>query len=96
LIYQIITFHGTSNVTSRNVFIEQRYRYEDIFIGWKFAGLIYLEKPTPRGDRYAKVDLSLIHDIQPQNGGGEEFLGSDHISPPVSRHRRVKTNFFES
>lgn len=83
-------------MTSRNVFVEHRYRYEDIFIGWKFAPLIYLEKPASSGDRYAKVDLSLIHDIQPQNDGGEERLDSEHLSPPVSRHRRVKTTVFES
>jgi hypothetical protein len=73
-------------VTSRDAFIEQRYRFEDIFIGWKFAPLIYLEKPTPRGDRYAKVDLSLIHDIQPQIGGGEEPLDSDYVCPPASHY----------
>ena len=98
---QIITFNGTSNITSRSVFIEKRYRYEDIFIGWKFAGLIYLDDST-NGEGYAMVDLSLIHDIRPQTGGGEEPLECSEVSPSVShhhrlsRHRRIESNLFES
>jgi len=63
-------------MTSSTVFIEKRYRYEDICIGWEFAGLLYLEDSSrPDGEKEVMVDLNLIHDILPQKGGGNEILG---------------------
>jgi len=81
--------NGTSNMTSSTVFIEKRYRFEDIFIGWEFAGLLYL-KDSSRGDRAKEVmvDLKLIHDILPQTSGGNEPLGDaglHHSRQGISR-----------
>jgi len=88
---------GTSNITSSGVFIEKRYRYEDIFIGWKFAGLIYLRDSSRReGEKKVMVDLNLIHDVLPQSSGGEELLGYSDVTGPPHRHRRVRSNVFET
>ena len=93
LLDQIVTLNGTCNMTSGIVFIEKRYRYEDICIGWDFAGLLYLQDSSrPDGEKEVMVDLSLIHDILPQSGGGcEPLVGADIGSTRRDRQRSILT-----
>jgi hypothetical protein len=81
----VATMTGTLNTTSNSVFRKMRYQFEDICVGYKFAGLLYLSKSrrhrllnNPQAktgtnnvcDGRVKVDLNLIHDITPQDRGG--------------------------
>jgi len=66
--------NGKSGITSSNVFVEKRYNFEDIFIGWQFAGLLYLADPKGHGEKQVMLDLSLAHDIVPQGGDVSEPL----------------------
>lgn len=70
----VVTFNGISNLTADNVFKTVSYKQEDIFIGWQFSGMHYLESGNSSG-LDVKVDADLLHDIVPQNGGGCEPLG---------------------
>jgi hypothetical protein len=71
----ITTMRGTLDITSNGVFIEKRYKFEDICIGYKYAGLLYLsDSRTAKGEKKVKIDLALVHDIVPQPGGGAEPL----------------------
>jgi len=83
----IVTMTGTSNITSSGVFAEKRYAYEDIFVGWKFAGLIYLKKCS-MGEKMM-VDMTLTHDIRPQGPGEEEPLQPSRF---FSRPRRLSSS----
>ena len=79
-------------MTSSDVFIEKRYRYEDVCIGWEFAGLLYV-KDSRRKDvkKEVCVDLNLIHDIVPQSGGGNEPLSDTSVR--ASRHGTSSGSF---
>jgi len=72
-----LTFSGTSNLTADYVFLEHSYKMHDIFVGWKFAGMVYLkESDEDTKDQFGiELDMSLLHDIVPQDGGGEEPIG---------------------
>lgn len=79
----IVTFNGTDRLTASSCFKVKRYLFEDVYVGWQFAGLYY--RTEDEGDHsQLKVDLSLIHDILPQKGGGNEPLGSR--APTTSIH----------
>jgi hypothetical protein len=56
---------GMSSLHSRSVFAEKRYNFDDIFIGWDFAGLMYLKEDSRTEEQQVKVDMKLIHDILP-------------------------------
>jgi len=82
----IITLTGTLNTTSSGVFIEKRYKYGDICVGYKFAGLLYLsDSRTMKGEKKVKTDLELIHDIIPQEGGRAEPLDKELAPRILSR-----------
>lgn len=82
----ITTMKGTLNTTSNGVFIEKRYKYENICIGYKHAGLLYLsDSKTAKGEKQVKIDLALIHDIVPQQGGGAEPLDKTAASSLLLR-----------
>lgn len=53
---------GTSVRHSGSVYSEKRYNFDDIYIGCKFASLMYLCS----NEQEAMVDRNLIHDIVPQ------------------------------
>lgn len=79
-IYEIgMIFTGISGHTASDVFKTQSWKPEDIYIGWKFVSISYLSrKPWCKeddGKEHWKIDLSLIHDICPQDYGGNEALG---------------------
>lgn len=82
---------GTSNITSSGVFAEKRYAYEDIFVGWKFAELIYLEKCS-MGEKMM-VDMTLTHDIRPQGPGEEEPFQPSRM---FLRPRRLSSSVVET
>jgi len=71
-----IIFTGTSNVTASSCFKIYEYKISDIFIGWRFVNMAYIDETDPSKDKKCKFDLSLIHDIIPQHGGGAESLES--------------------
>lgn len=73
----VVMFQGTSNLTADNVFKTVTYRREDIFIGWQFARMLYLNEDRKGSTSSAfslEVDEELLHDIVPQEGGGNEPL----------------------
>lgn len=78
-IYEVgMIFTGISGHTVSGVFKTQIWKPEDIYIGWKFVSISYLSrKPMCKeddGKEHWKIDLSLIHDICPQDHGGNEAL----------------------
>jgi hypothetical protein len=77
-VYEIgVFFTGMSNQNLVDVFKVQTWKPEDIYIGWQFVSTSYLDRSNKDDGRlHWKVDRSLIHDIIPQNHGGNEPLGS--------------------
>jgi hypothetical protein len=73
-----VIFTGTSNRTANDVFKAQTWKTEDIYIGWQFVSTSYLDKKNKKDDgkRHWKDDLSLIHDIVPQEHTSCEPLSS--------------------
>lgn len=72
----LVTFKGTSNLTADTVFMKQRYRLSDIYIGWRFAGMVYIVNgKRDRTGRGFGVDPKLLHDIIPALGEEHEPLG---------------------
>lgn len=59
-------------------FLKSHHPGKDIYIGYKFVEIGYFNCPDPKHDLAHSVgyDLSLVHDIKPQSGGGNEPLGS--------------------
>jgi hypothetical protein len=70
---------GTSALHSRTVYAEKRYTFEDIYIGWEFAGLMYLKESKSSQQHKAKVDMNLIHDIVPYRPDIAESF-EEHLS----------------
>jgi len=74
----LLTMNGKSGKTSTDVFAEKRYSFEDVYIGWEFAGVLYLRdrsrKRKHKAEKKVMVDMTLIHDITPQDGGISETL----------------------
>jgi hypothetical protein len=74
-----IIFSGTSNMTASSCFKTYEYKMEDIYIGWRFVPIAYVDSADREDDslkgRQVKFDRSLVHDIIPQHGGGAEPLG---------------------
>ncbi len=68
---------GMSSLHSRSVFAEKRYYFDDIFIGWDFAGLMYLKEDSRTEEQQVRVDMNLIHDILPQGANGADSIGSN-------------------
>jgi|EP01083_Nonionella_stella_P002247 hypothetical protein len=78
----VVTFSGTSIVTMEHVFAYASYIFDDIYIGWQFARVFYSlstsdDTSTNDSSRYldealVHIDRTLIHDIVPQSGGGNE------------------------
>ena len=80
----IITFTGTSNLTADRVFLNQRYTLSDMYIGWKFASMVYIvaggsKNKQPKAD----LDMTLVHDITPILGEEYESLDSPELSVAV-------------
>jgi len=71
-----LIFQGKSNLTSDMVFKIHTYKTADIYIGFKFADLGYVVRSDEDRQGEVQFDLSLVHDIVPQDGGGNEPLGS--------------------
>lgn len=65
-----VTLNGTSNLNASDVFAQYRYKLRDLHVGWQFAGMMYFHDEGE--NKKIKVDTSLIHDILPQAGGGQE------------------------
>lgn len=82
---------GTSALHSRQVYAEKRYNFDDIYIGWEFAGLMYLKYSKSLDQHKAMVDMNLIHDIVPYRPNiaesFEEHLG---LRSQSYRERSVK------
>ena len=55
------------------------FHLQDIYIGWKFAGLVYLVNNGDNSHAGVDLDPSLIHDIVPALGESHEALGSRGI-----------------
>lgn len=72
----LVTFKGTSNLTADTVFMKKKYSLSDIYIGWRFAGMVYiLNGKHDRSGRGLGVDQKLLHDIIPALGEAYEPLG---------------------
>ena len=69
---QIINLQGMSAMHSKDVFAEKRYTFDDVYIGWEFAGLLYLKDSRRAEDKKVMVDTKLVHDIVPQHGDESE------------------------
>lgn len=80
----VVTVQGTSLLNASRVFAKKTYRFDDIYVGWQFASVFFLNHEADKGpkhdDKYNPrkllVDHRLVHDILPQEGGGHEPLGS--------------------
>jgi len=70
-----VTFTGTSSLTAASVFKTQTYQLNDLYIGWKFASMVYISHASKQNEYGVDVDLNLLHDIVPQEGGGGEPMG---------------------
>lgn len=81
----IITFTGTSNLTADRVFLNQRYTLSDIYIGWKFASMVYIVAGGSKKQARADLDMTLVHDITPVLGEEHESLDSPELSIAVQR-----------
>lgn len=76
----VITFTGTSNLTADRVFLNQTYTLSDIYIGWKFASMVYVVDGGPRRKPRAELDLKLVHDITPVLDEEHEALDTTGLS----------------
>lgn len=65
------------------VFAEKRYTFEDVYIGWEFAGLLYLKESQRSKEKKVMVDMTLMHDIVPQHGD---------ISEPFDASKSKRSN----
>lgn len=74
----VVTFNGTSNVTADEVFKSVTFKPDDIFIGWQFAQMYYLQQDGMSSSNLdLRVDGDLLNDIVPQESeGGSEPLGN--------------------
>jgi hypothetical protein len=74
----VVTFNGTSNVTADEVFKTVTFKPDDIFIGWQFARMHYLQQDGKSSSNLdLRVDCDLLNDIMPQESeGGCEPLGN--------------------
>jgi len=74
---------GTSNVNSSTVHAYKKFKQEDLYIGYKFAPLVYREC-GPNEDQYGslKVDMTLVHDLNKQK--------KSEIKPTSSARNRRK------
>jgi hypothetical protein len=79
----IVTFTGTSNLTADRVFLNQRYTLSDIYIGWKFASMVYIVTGGPKKQPRADLDMALVHDITPVLGEEHESLDTPKLSVAV-------------
>jgi len=48
-----------------------------LYVGWQFAGLLFCHKKDSEGEPIFEIDPSAIHDIVPQERGGNERIKSD-------------------
>ena len=73
-----LIFTGSSNLTANDVFKAHSFKPEDIYIGWQFVPVSRLDHATKNEneDQSWKVDLTLVHDIVPEDHGRHEPLGS--------------------
>ena len=84
-VYEInVTFNGISNLNAVPSFKMYSYKLSDIYIGFSFVKLGYISTRQVDGaDPEIRVDLSLLHDIVPQKGGGSEQLGTRKHDPSL-------------
>jgi len=89
----VVTLIGRSSSTSHEVFANNIYLQEDIKVGWQFAPVLQyaeeridsdLSMRTRVNDSYVKLDMKLVHDILPQNFGGNEPLGDQKGSEKLA------------
>lgn len=84
ILEQNVTFKGISNLTADSIFKLYSYKPTDIYVGYTFAKLGYTSTKSTRDEETEiKVDMSLIHDIVPQKGGGNEPLGTRKPDPTL-------------
>ena len=79
----VVTFTGTSNLTADRVFLNQTYTLSDIYIGWKFASMVYVVDGGPKKQPRADLDVRLIHDIIPVIGEEHEPLGTLELNDAI-------------
>lgn len=80
---------GTSALHSRQVYAEKRYSFDDIYIGWEFAGLMYLRYSKGLDQHKTMVDMNLIHDIVPYRPDIAESF-EEHLRRQSFHERFVK------
>ena len=87
-----VIMSGASALSRSDVYAEKTYTYDDVCVGWRFIAVCYekdhgRQKKSARerlkrknirfgDDAATKVDLSLVHDIVPQQGDFEPLFDS--------------------
>lgn len=77
-----VTLSGTDHITGNTVYGTSLYTTFDLVIGYQFANVLMKHPKTG----LVGVDLSLIHDVLEQHGGGGEPLADEEeneLGPPV-------------
>mmetsp|Transcript_14051 Transcript_14051/g.38819 ORF Transcript_14051/g.38819 Transcript_14051/m.38819 type:complete len:867 (+) Transcript_14051:138-2738(+) len=63
----IVSFSGTQNVSASSMYAVKKYQYVDMAVGYAFANVLAKDD-----DENFIVDATLLNDVKPQVGGGEE------------------------
>lgn len=71
----VVTLSGTSNVSGNSVYGQKVYSYEDLTVGYAFAGMLAKDSSGR-----VVVDHRLLNDVREQKGGGGEPIGNIHES----------------
>jgi hypothetical protein len=79
----IVSFCGVSSASGNMVYARSVFEYEQLCVGYTFVPVLF----TDRGKM--QVDVELLNDIRPQNGGGAEPWDPVHSKP--TDHRNLVT-----
>jgi hypothetical protein len=80
----LVSMSGTSNADCNSVYSQKLYSYEDLFVGYKFANMLYRDS-----DESLKVDEGLLNDVLEQTGGGGEDLFQRREREEKSAHSPI-------